>query len=104
MVKVTYVAHDETVHVRHLAPGTNIMEGAVKSGISEIEGDCGGACACATCHIYVDEPWRSQIGPTSAEEDEMLEFVEERRDGSRLGCQIRVFDECDGIVLHMPRS
>jgi 2Fe-2S ferredoxin len=80
------------------------MEGAVKSNIPRIDADCGGACACATCHVYVDEAWRDKTGSMSAMEESMLDFAEQVEPNSRLSCQIKVTDALDGLIVRMPES
>ena len=80
------------------------MEGAVKNGVPGIDADCGGACACATCHIYVEPEWLARLGPRSAMEASMLEFAEDVRPESRLACQIKVTADLEGLVLRMPQS
>ena len=104
MAKITYVDHDGTKHLTDVQSGLSLMEGAVKNNISGIAADCGGACACATCHVYVDESWRERIGPSSSLEDSMLEFAQNSRPSSRLSCQVKITDEMDGLVVHLPES
>jgi 2Fe-2S ferredoxin len=104
MAKITYIEHDGTEHVVDVKPGLSVMEGAVKNNIPGIDADCGGACACATCHVYVQEPWRDKTGSQSAMEESMLDFAEEVHDNSRLSCQIKVTDALDGLVVRMPAS
>ena len=104
MAKITYIEHDGTEHVIDVKPGLSVMEGAVKNNIPGIDADCGGACACATCHVYVDEAWRDKVGGPSAMEESMLDFAENVEENSRLSCQIKVSDELDGLVVRMPES
>ena len=78
------------------------MQGAVERGINGIDADCGGNCACATCHVYVDEEWLSKIPPPSPAEEATLEFVPEPRRTSRLSCQIDVVPELDGLIVRLP--
>jgi len=104
MAKITYIEHDGTEHVIDVKPGLSVMEGAVKNNIPGIDADCGGACACATCHVYVQEEWLSKTGTRSAMEESMLDFAEGVEDNSRLSCQIKVSDELDGLVVRMPES
>jgi 2Fe-2S ferredoxin len=80
------------------------MEGAVKNNIPGIDADCGGACACATCHVYVDEAWLSKTGSRTTMEESMLDFAEGVADNSRLSCQIKVSDDLDGLRVTMPES
>ena len=83
--------------------GANLMTGAVQNGVDGILGECGGCCACATCHIYIDEAYLDKISPVGSLEEEMLECTEsERRPNSRLGCQIEMTESLDGIVIEIP--
>ena len=104
MAKITYIEFDGTEHVIDVKPGLSVMEGAVKNNIPGIDADCGGACACATCHVYVDEAWLDKTGSQSAMEESMLDFAENVESNSRLSCQIKVSDELDGLVVRMPQS
>lgn len=104
MVKIIYVEHDGTRHEVEAAPGTNLMEAAVRNGVAAIEGECGGACACATCHIYVPAEWRHVTGERSEDETEMLEFGVDPDDRSRLGCQISITENMDGMTVLTPVS
>ncbi len=104
MAKITYVEHDGTEHVIDVKTGLTVMEGAVKNNIPGIDADCGGACACATCHVYVDDAWLDKTGERSAMEESMLDFAEGVQDNSRLSCQIKVTDELDGLKVTMPES
>jgi 2Fe-2S ferredoxin len=104
LARITYIEHDGTEHVADVKTGLSVMEGAVRNNIPGIDADCGGACACATCHVYVDEAWFEKTGPASAMEESMLDFAEEVKPTSRLSCQIRVADELDGLVVRLPES
>jgi 2Fe-2S ferredoxin len=104
MAKITYIEFDGTEHQVDVRPGLSVMEGAVRNNIPGIDADCGGACACATCHVYVDEAWRDATGERSAMEDSMLDFAENVAENSRLSCQIRVTDALDGLVVRMPED
>ena len=104
MARVTYIEHDGTEHVIDVKTGLSVMEGAVKNNIPGIDADCGGACACATCHVYVDDAWFPKTGPASAMEESMLDFAENVQDNSRLSCQIKMTDELDGLVVRLPAS
>jgi 2Fe-2S ferredoxin len=84
--------------------GFTVMEGAVKNNVPGIDADCGGACACATCHVYVDPAWAEKTGKASAMEESMLDFAENVTETSRLSCQIKVTDELEGLVVRMPES
>ena len=104
MAKITYIENDGTEHVIDVKPGQSVMEGAVKNNIPGIDADCGGACACATCHVYVDPAWTSKTGEKSAMEESMLDFAEAVEENSRLSCQIKVTDDLDGLIVRMPES
>jgi len=104
MAKITYIEHNGTEHVIEVKTGLSVMEGAVKNNIPGIDADCGGACACATCHVYVQDSWLDKTGEKSAMEESMLDFAENVEDNSRLSCQIKVSDELDGLVVRMPES
>ena len=104
MAKVTYIEHNGTSHTIEVRNGLSVMEGAVKNNLPGIDADCGGACACATCHVYVDEAWTAQTGSPSAMEESMLDFASEVLPTSRLSCQITVTDALDGLVVRMPAS
>ena len=104
MAKITYIQHDGTEHVIDVKTGLSVMEGAVKNNIPGIDADCGGACACATCHVYVDEAWREKTGSPSAMEESMLDFAEGVEANSRLACQIKVSDALDGLIVRLPES
>ncbi len=104
MAKITYVEHNGAEHVIDVKNGLSVMEGAVKNNIPGIDADCGGACACATCHVYVDESWLSKTGDRSAMEESMLDFAEGVEPNSRLSCQIKVSDDLDGLRVTMPES
>jgi len=104
MAKITYISFSGTETTVDVKPGLSIMEGAVKNNVRGIDGDCGGACACATCHVYVDEAWRAKTGERSAMEESMLDFAENVEANSRLSCQIKVTEELDGLVVRLPES
>ncbi len=104
MAKIKYIEHDGTERVIEVANGMTVMEGAVKNMVPGIDADCGGACACATCHVYVDEAWIEKLGRAEGMEESMLDFAEEVRPNSRLSCQITVSDELDGLVVTTPKS
>lgn len=104
MAKITYIEHNGTPHEVDVKAGLSVMEGAVKNNIPGIDGDCGGACACATCHVYVDDAWRAKVGTPEDLEKSMLEFAENVEESSRLACQIVVSDALDGLVVRMPES
>lgn len=102
MTKVTFIDHAGTRYEAEAANGISLMQVAVNNNIPGIDGDCGGMCACATCHIKVDEAWFQRTGPRSDTEESMLTFLPEITETARLGCQIKLTDELDGIVVHLP--
>jgi 2Fe-2S ferredoxin len=104
MAKITYIQFDGTETVIDVKPGLTVMEGAVKNNVRGIDADCGGACACATCHVFVDEAWVAKTGDKSAMEESMLDFAENVQQTSRLSCQIKVTDALDGLVVRLPES
>ena len=104
MAKITYIEFDGTEHTVEVRNGLTVMEGAIKNNVPGIDADCGGACACATCHVYVDEAWQGKTGEKSAMEESMLDFAENVQDNSRLSCQIKVSDDLDGLVVRMPEE
>ncbi len=104
MPKITFIEHDGTRHEVEAESGMTVMEAAVKNEVPGIAAECGGACACATCHVYVEEDWRDKVGRPSESEEDMLDFAFDVRENSRLSCQIRVTDELDGLVVHIPEK
>lgn len=104
MPAVTYVDPNGTEHNLVGDVGMSVMEVAVRNNIDGIEADCGGACACATCHVYVDDAWLEVVGSAQGDESEMLEFAVDPRATSRLACQIRLTDALDGLRVNLPLS
>jgi ferredoxin, 2Fe-2S len=104
MPKITFVDQNGKERVVEAPPDHSVMEAAVKNGVPGIDADCGGACACATCHVYVDAAWLAKIPPKTDMEENMLDFALEVRPNSRLSCQIKMIDELDGITVTTPRS
>jgi 2Fe-2S ferredoxin len=104
MPKITYVEFSGKEHAIEVKTGLTVMEGAIKHNVPGIDADCGGACACATCHVYVDPAWTDKVGSPSAMEESMLDFAENVEPNSRLSCQIKVTDALDGLVVRMPES
>jgi len=102
MARITYIEFNGTPHCIDVPPGQSVMEGAVRNGVPGIDADCGGNCACATCHVYVDESWLAKVeGPLEGEKS-MLEYVQGAKANSRLSCQMAVTTELDGLVVSMP--
>lgn len=104
MAKIKYVEENGTEHDVDVSVGLSLMEGAVSNLVPGIDADCGGACACATCHIYIDPEWTSKTGAKTDMEETMLDFAEGVQDTSRLACQIKVSDELDGLVVRLPEA
>ena len=104
MSTVTYIDHEGKEYVVEVANGTNLMQAALDNMVPSILGDCGGFCACATCHVFVDPAWKERAGARSETEEDLIEGVEEATEDSRLCCQIIMSDELDGIVLRLPES
>ena len=102
MPKITYIEHNGKTHVVEVLNGLSVMEGAVQNNIPGIDADCGGSCACATCHVYVDEKWFSKLPNKEDAEEDMLDMAFEPNKSSRLTCQITVIDDLDGLVVKMP--
>ena len=102
MPKITYIEHNGKSHEIDVANGLSVMEGAVQNNIPGIDADCGGSCACATCHVYVDEKWFDKLEKKEAAEEDMLDMASEPSKFSRLTCQISVTDDLDGLVVKMP--
>lgn len=102
MPNIKYITHDGTEHDVVADNGSTVMETAVKNMVPGIEAECGGACACATCHVYVDEAWRETVGSPEPMEESMLDFAHEVRENSRLSCQISVTDSLDGLIVRIP--
>ena len=105
MASITYIEHDGTEHVVDVKPGLSVMEGAIRNNVPGIDADCGGACACATCHVYVDEAWVERLPAKDSMEEDMLDFAWNPNPAtSRLTCQIKVTPEIDGLVVHIPEK
>ena len=102
MAKITYIDSAGTARTIDAEVGSTVMETAIKNDVPGIEAECGGACACATCHVYVDEAWTDAVGEPEAMEEDMLDFAFDVRPNSRLSCQIKVRDELDGLVVSIP--
>ena len=104
MARITFIQNDGVERVVEAEPGMTVMEAAVKNSLPGIAAECGGACACATCHVRVDKDWTAKVGPPSDMERNMLQFASDVGPSSRLGCQIRVTQELDGLVVNTPES
>jgi len=102
MIKITFVDSEGTARTVEAEEGSTVMENAIRNGIPGIEAECGGACSCATCHVYVAEGWEAATGEPQPMEEDMLDFASDVRPNSRLSCQIRVKPELDGLVVRTP--
>ena len=102
MAKITYIEHGGTEHHVDVPAGLSVMDGAKRFTIPGIEGDCGGACACATCHVYVEGGWYERLPQPEELEQEMLDFAFDVKGNSRLSCQIKVDDSLDGLIVRTP--
>ena len=104
MAKIIYVDHEGTERPIEASNGESVMEAAIKNSIPGIDADCGGACACATCHVYVDEAFMEKVGNPEDMEQSMLDFAENVQPNSRLSCQITVSDDLEGLKVTTPES
>ncbi len=102
MPKITFVPYRQEEITVEAEIGSTVMETAVRNGIPGIEAECGGACACATCHVYVEDGWYEKVGAPQPMEEDMLDFAWEVKPNSRLSCQMKVTAELDGLVVHIP--
>ena len=102
MTKLTFIDAKGEARTVEAQVGSTVMETALHNSIPGIEAECGGACACATCHVYVDEAWTDKVGEASQTEEDMLDFAFEVRPNSRLSCQIKVSEALDGLVVTTP--
>ena len=104
MVKLTFVSSDGTRRDVEIAKGETAREAALFNDVPGIDGDCGGVCACATCHVHVDQAWMDRVGPPEegGMESDLIQFAEGTTETSRLACQIPMVPELDGLVLHLP--
>jgi 2Fe-2S ferredoxin len=102
MVKITFVQPDgSSVEVDAKVGGT-VMEAAVNNMVKGIDADCGGACACATCHVYISDEWKEKLQAAEVMESDMLEYAFEPDTSSRLSCQLRITSEMEGLVIRVP--
>jgi len=102
MARINYIEHGGARHAVDVPNGLSLMEGSKRFTIPGIDGDCGGACACATCHVYVAAEWFERLPPMDELEHDMLDFAFEVQPTSRLSCQIKVDDSLDGLVVQIP--
>jgi len=104
MPSVHFITHQGNESIVEIPAGWSLMEGAVKNGVPGILADCGGACTCATCHVYVGEEWLAALPPRDDTETDMLEFAIDVRESSRLSCQITISEALDGLTVTLPQS
>jgi 2Fe-2S ferredoxin len=104
MTDITFVDHSGERRTVDIADGLSVMEGALRHHVPGIDGDCGGACACATCHVYVDPDWAGRLAPPNELERQMLKMATDPGPTSRLSCQIKVAPGLQGLVVTTPKS
>ena len=104
MAKIKYIEFNGEEHEVDVQNGLTVMEGAIKNKIPGIDADCGGACACATCHVYVQKEWLSKLPSKEDTEEDMLDFAFDVIENSRLSCQLTVTDELDGLIVDLPEK
>ncbi|MBL1431166.1 MAG: 2Fe-2S iron-sulfur cluster binding domain-containing protein [Robiginitomaculum sp.] len=104
MTRIIFIESDGTRHEVDAEPGATVMEAAVNNMVPGIDADCGGACACATCHVYIDEAFTDKTGTAESMEESMLDFASDMKTNSRLSCQINISKEMDGLIVRLPRS
>ena len=104
MPKVTFIAADGAARSVEAEIGATLMETAIRNSVPGIDADCGGACACATCHVYVEPEWQGKTGARNPMEEDMLDFAFDVRDNSRLSCQIKISDGLDGLRVKVPEK
>jgi 2Fe-2S ferredoxin len=102
MTKINFIDHSGKVRTVEVDNGTTVMQAAIRNVIPGIEAECGGACACATCHVYVDEAWREKVGTPLSMEEDLLSFGFDVQPNSRLSCQIKISGQLDGLVVSTP--
>ena len=105
MATVTFVSADGSEEKVVATEGTTLMQVAMDEGIDGILAECGGGCACATCHVYVDERWVEAVGEANDFENEMLDgTASDRKPNSRLSCQVTLTEAIDGLIVHLPEE
>ena len=104
MPTIIYIDHEGSERLIEAKSGETVMETAIKNSIPGIDADCGGACACATCHVYIEEGFMERVGKPEDMEQSMLDFAENVQDNSRLSCQITISDDLDGLRVTTPES
>lgn len=104
MPKISFIDFKGTERTVDAQVGSTVMETALRNGVPGIDAECGGACSCATCHVYVDPAWQAAVGKPSPMEDDMLDFARDVQPNSRLSCQIKVTEALDGLIVRTPEK
>lgn len=104
MTEIRFIDADGTVTIARGDNGFSLMEVAKRHGVAGIVAECGGSCACATCHVHIGPAWLEAVGEPSPGEADMLDFARGRQPDSRLSCQIRITPALDGLIVHVPES
>jgi ferredoxin, 2Fe-2S len=104
MPRIIYVEKNGRKHDVELSEGTSVMQGAVSNSVPGIDGDCGGECACGTCHVYVGDSWLDKLDAVGDAEASMLSFADAVQPNSRLACQIKMSSRLDGLVVGLPEG
>jgi 2Fe-2S ferredoxin len=104
MPTIKFISHEGFNYEVYAETGTSLMDTAVYNGVAGIAAECGGACSCATCHVYIDPDWIAQLPDPGDAELELLEFAVDLKDNSRLSCQIEITEKLDGLVVRTPES
>ena len=102
MGSITFIEHDGTEHVAEIEEGSTLMQAALDNSVPGIDADCGGSCACGTCHVIVDAKWAAKAGNATETEEQMLDLTPEKEVTSRLSCQVELTDAMDGMVVRLP--
>lgn len=104
MPRITFIQHDGTQHILEVPVGQSLMQAAVDNSVPGVLGDCGGSCACATCHGYLDDAWHDQVPAAREDEQSLLEVVIDPTEASRLTCQLIMTPALDGAIIRLPQS
>lgn len=104
MTLITFISPDKTKNTIPAESGVTLMEVAVDHDVPGIDADCGGGCACATCHILIPDAFKTIVSPMEEDEQYLLDFLDNRQRNSRLSCQIKVTDELDGMIVTVPEQ
>ncbi|MEK6787750.1 MAG: 2Fe-2S iron-sulfur cluster-binding protein [Pseudomonadota bacterium] len=102
MGKIIFATHDGLQHEAEISAGKSLMQIATENAVPGIDGDCGGVCACGTCHVIIESQWQEAVGNRNEDEEQMLNMAPEKQPTSRLACQIKVTAQMDGMTVHLP--